>query len=303
MSETGETVFVHGALPKPEPSWRTFGTRIALKSGMAIKVKDMMTTEGLVTVRPEDSLELAAQIVLWGGVAHLPVVKNGKVVAMLAEHDIIGHRLTAEGEAVSTVASAMTEPAETVGPEEDVAAAAATMAARRIGCLPVVKDGALVGVLTSGDILADQVGGSLHPRAGHGPTVASVMTRNCATAKPGDELVDAVARMTALGVRHLPVVDGEDRLVGMLSDRDVRTVVGNPTAALDHAAARARVRHFKVADAMTHTPFSAGIDATLTEVGQHLTDRRLGAVPIVDDAGRVLGIISYVDVIRAILPR
>ena len=54
---------------------------------------------------------------------------------------------------------------------------------------------------------------------------------------------------------------------------------------------------------MTHTPFSAGIDATLTEVGQHLTDRRLGAVPIVDDAGRVLGIISYVDVIRAILPR
>ena len=269
---------------------------------MAIKVKDMMTTEGLVTVRPEDSLELAAQIVLWGGVAHLPVVKNGKVVAMLAEHDIIGHRLTEEGGALSTVASAMTEPAETVGPEEDVAAAAATMAARRIGCLPVVKEGVLVGVLTSGDILAHQVGGSLRPRAAHGPTVANVMTRNCATAKPGDDLVDAVARMTALGVRHLPVVDGEGRMVGMLSDRDVRRVVGSPTTAVDHAAGRERVRHFKVADAMTHAPFSAGLDATLAEIGHHLTDRRLGAVPIVDDAGCVLGIVSYVDVIRAILP-
>jgi CBS domain-containing protein len=270
---------------------------------MAMKVKDMMTTTGLVTVRPEDSLELAAQIVLWGGMAHLPVVHDGKVVGMLAEHDIIGHRMTAAGGGLSTVASAMTEPAATVGPEEDVEAAAATMAARGIGCLPVVTEGMLVGVLTSGDILAHQVGRSLRPRAEHAPTVAEMMTPDCATARPGDDLVDAVARMTRLGVRHLPVVDGDGRLVGMLSDRDVRRVVGSPTTAVDHAAGRERVRHFKVADAMTHTPFSAGLDATLAEIGQCLTDRRLGAVPIVDDAGRVLGIVSYVDVIRAILPR
>lgn len=125
-----------------------------------------------------------------------------------------------------------------------------------------------------------------------------LMTHVPATAAVDDNLFDAAARMAERNVRHLPVIDGERHVVGMLSDRDVRTLVGDASRPLRPDDAKVRLRSLRVGDAMTRDAFVVRQDAPFAEVAKVFTDQRVGAVPVVDDADRLVGIISYVDVFK-----
>ena len=124
------------------------------------------------------------------------------------------------------------------------------------------------------------------------------MTREPVTAASDDTLLDAAARMADRNVRHLPVVDGERHVVGILSDRDVRTVVGDWLRPFRPSDAVVRARTYRVGDAMTRDVLVVNQDAPFDEVVRVFTDQRVGAVPVVDDTDRLVGIISYVDVFR-----
>jgi len=125
-----------------------------------------------------------------------------------------------------------------------------------------------------------------------------LMTREPATAAADDSLLDAAARMADRNVRHLPVVDGDRHVVGILSDRDVRTRVGDWLRPFRPADAVVRARSYRVGDAMTRAVFVVNQDAPFDDVVRVFTDQRVGAVPVVDDTERLVGIISYVDVFR-----
>lgn len=258
-----------------------------------MKVKELMTKRGLVTASPRDTLDLAAQVMLWAGVSHLPVLREGRLVGVLAERDLIGRHKEDE-----IVEKAMTVPAASIGPDADVEAAARMLIERGVSYLPVADtEDRLVGVLTASDVLAHS---ARRPRRTSGPPARGLGRRDVVTVKPTDDLVDGVARMSVKGFRHLPVVDGDGRLVGMLSDRDVRTAVGSPAVALDHDAARARVRGLKVGDVMARDPVTVGEDASFADIARCLADRRVGAVPVVASDGKVLAIVSYVDILHAL---
>jgi len=124
------------------------------------------------------------------------------------------------------------------------------------------------------------------------------MSREPMTAAADDLLLDAASRMAARNVRHLPVVDGERHVVGILSDRDVRTVLGDSTRLPVRADATARMQSLRVGHAMTPDAFFVRQDAPFADVVRIFTDQRVGAVPVVDDGDRLIGIISYVDVFR-----
>jgi CBS-domain-containing membrane protein len=125
-----------------------------------------------------------------------------------------------------------------------------------------------------------------------------LMTRAPATAAADDRLLDAAARMADRNVRHLPVVDGEHHVVGMLSHRDVRTMVGDASRSLHPDQALVRMQSLRVSDAMTRDAFVVRDEAPFADVVKVFTDQRVGAVPVVDRADRLVGIISYVDVFR-----
>lgn len=130
-------------------------------------------------------------------------------------------------------------------------------------------------------------------------TARMLMSRPPLTVAADDYLIDAIARMADRGIRHLPVVDGDRHVVGMLSDRDVRTVAGNasrPLHSSDDAVVRAR--SLRVADVMTRDVFVLRQDAPFPDVVKVFMDQRVGAVPVVDDGDRLIGIISYVDVLK-----
>jgi len=125
-----------------------------------------------------------------------------------------------------------------------------------------------------------------------------LMTRLPTMAAVDDSLLDAAARMAERNVRHLPVVDGDRHVVGMLSDRDVRTLLGDSARPLRPEDGVVRIQALRVADAMTRDAFVVREDAQFADVVRVFTDQRVGAVPVVDGDDRLVGIISYVDVFR-----
>lgn len=129
-----------------------------------MKVKDLMSTK-LFTVGPEDMLDKVFFLFNFEAIRHLPVVEKGKVVGVISDRDlkkILGSRkkiisdevdgtqFTVHARRVRTI---MNRGIMTIGPDEQAADAAAIMAKKKIGCLPVVKKNKLVGIITSTDIL------------------------------------------------------------------------------------------------------------------------------------------------------
>lgn len=128
------------------------------------------------------------------------------------------------------------------------------------------------------------------------PAVAStVMTADPETVSEESSIFEAAALMAELGVRHLPVVNENGALAGMLSDRDIRSSIGDPVEAL---RGRRDESESRVADVMTPNPLRASLDTPIVEVADMLTDERIGAVPVVDEGDHPVGIVSYVDLIR-----
>lgn len=120
------------------------------------------------------------------------------------------------------VEDVMTHDPQTCGPEDDLATAANVMWDLDCGCVPVVGDGRrIVGMLTDRDAC---MAAFLNGRPLHELRVGAVMSKDIATCKPTDDLQDAQALMRVKRVRRLPVVDAEDRVVGILSLHDVARV-------------------------------------------------------------------------------
>lgn len=252
-----------------------------------MKVRERMH-RGLTTVREEEDLGVALQLMLWGGMRHLPVVDGDRLVGMLSDRDVLRRRAEVGWRAAGAVRDAMTREVETIDADAGLEDAAGRMILRRIGCLPVVDEGRLVGILTTTDLVAMLARCEVEPGE---PTVGMVMTEDPVVASPDEYLLEAAARMFHRRVRHLPVLDEAGRVTGMLSDRDVRSAIGNPLGHLRE--------ELLVADAMTRGATTLHPDAPVSELVDLLVDDRVGAVPVADDDGRLLGMVSYLDVLRA----
>lgn len=98
--------------------------------------------------------------------------------------------------------------------------AAKFMDEHRIGAVPVLEDGRLVGVFSERDLMTRVVVPGADPRA---TRITDVMTRDLVIAQPDDTYETAAAKMAQRGFRHLPVVSAE-RLLGFLSLRDLLRV-------------------------------------------------------------------------------
>lgn len=267
-----------------------------------MRVRDTMTHR-VVSVRPEDTLSLAAQAMVWAGIRHLPVIERGALVGVLSERDVLRHRATSlELDPLrSRVRQAMVTAVEVADPEEELGAAAQRMMAKRIGCLPVVEHGAVIGMLTTTDVLGEQVRSTMRSERRRGPAARDLMTTGMISARPEERLSEAVGRMSEAGVRHLPVVDAAGKLVGILSDRDIG--LGELSAVPDGDWIEQQSRLLRVETLMTTDVLTLAPEAPLGDIIAAFAHWRLGALPVVDEEGRLLGIVSYVDVLKSLAAR
>jgi CBS domain-containing protein len=119
-----------------------------------ISVADFMTKD-LVTVREADDLALAESLLKLGGIRHLPVVRDRKLVGLLTQRDVLRSGQWGRPAARELpVADIMTKEPTSVPPEMGLAQAARLMLERKFGCLPVCEtDGTLIGIVTEADFV------------------------------------------------------------------------------------------------------------------------------------------------------
>jgi acetoin utilization protein AcuB len=128
------------------------------------------------------------------------------------------------------------------------------------------------------------------------------MTRKVITIDKGAELLQAKKIMEDHKLRHLPVVDGDNPLIGIVTDRDIRSAM--PSIALkssEDEAAEQKVSVIRIEDIMTKDPVTVTPTYTLQDALLLIQKTRVGAFPVVNDQGVLKGIISIRDLIRAFI--
>ncbi len=101
-------------------------------------------------VRLADTLATARMIMQAEGFKHLPVVEMKRVLGVITDRDVRQHAAHLDETLVETV---MIADPVTVSPDTTIEQAASIMLVKRIGCLPVVQEGTLVGIITATDLL------------------------------------------------------------------------------------------------------------------------------------------------------
>ncbi|MDX1431118.1 MAG: CBS domain-containing protein [Gammaproteobacteria bacterium] len=127
--------------------------------------------------------------------------------------------------------------------------------------------------------------------------VEDVMERKVITVSPDTQVRDAYAIMQAGGFRHLPVLDG-DRLVGILSERDLRGVGANfenPETGEDEFLI---TRDVSVDEIMVTKPICVSPETSIPRASRIIREKRIGCL-LVTEGERLVGILSYLDILDA----
>jgi CBS domain-containing protein len=119
--------------------------------------------EKIVTISSGESLSTVEDIMRLGRVRHMPVVSGGRLVGVVSERDLLRSSLSslsshrsAERKAflyAVEIARVMSQPPIVIQPDATIRQAARVMAENKIGCLPVVEDEELLGLVTETDVL------------------------------------------------------------------------------------------------------------------------------------------------------
>jgi len=128
------------------------------------------------------------------------------------------------------------------------------------------------------------------------------MSKNPATAKAEDGLKDAIWKMERGHFRHLPVVDDNEKLIGMLTDRDIRLMQPSP-AFVKKEEASVQLWSIAVQQAAVFDPVRVKSETSLKEAADLMLRWHVGGLPVVDDHENVVGVITYTDILREFVGR
>ena len=137
--------------------------------------------------------------------------------------------------------------------------------------------------------------------------VRDVMTRRPITVDPEARLIDAMALMRDNQIRHLPVVDDKRRVVGIITDRDLRSAAMAPSLIeflppeLKQAVESAGMllERLRVKDAMTWSVVTTRPDASVPEAGAVMFQHPIGSLPVCAN-GVLVGIVTERDIYKAL---
>lgn len=130
--------------------------------------------------------------------------------------------------------------------------------------------------------------------------VTNSMTHKVITIGKSASIFEAQKLMTDHRIRHLPIVDPKGHLLGIVTDRDIRSALPYELfRAKDNVAAQQQVSGLTVADVMTANPLTISPMDTIQDALLRIQKERVGAFPVVDDHNVLKGILSVRDLLRA----
>lgn len=130
--------------------------------------------------------------------------------------------------------------------------------------------------------------------------VRRFMRQRVVTIGEATSVREATNLMRERGIRHLPVLDARQRLVGIVTDRDLRQVVLDLATERVATADAERLGDLPVREVMTWGVVTVTPATDLRQAARVMREQRLGALPVVDAAMHVVGIITERDLITAL---
>lgn len=130
--------------------------------------------------------------------------------------------------------------------------------------------------------------------------VSDIMTSPAVVVGPDTSVPAAIALMREKAIRHLPVVEN-GRLVGIISRGDLREVSFSEAVNADTYELHFLLNRVKVGRLMTRKVFTVTPDAPLVHAAELMTDNKIAGLPVVDEAGSVVGIITESDLLKTLV--
>jgi CBS domain-containing protein len=129
--------------------------------------------------------------------------------------------------------------------------------------------------------------------------VSEIMQSEVVTLAAGDrlDLADDVMRLGR--VRHIPVLERDGRVVGIVTHRDLLAASLSRALAFDASERRTFMHSIDVGEVMSRDLATIGRDATLAEAAALLLGRRIGCLPVVEPDGTLVGLVTETDLLRA----
>jgi acetoin utilization protein AcuB len=124
------------------------------------------------------------------------------------------------------------------------------------------------------------------------------MTRDPLTVGAWETIGQADRLMAENNIRQIPVVQDRD-LIGIVTDRDIRSFLSGSLA--ESPETRERALNTEVGGIMTTEPITVSPEDDLEDVVELLINEKIGGIPVLDQAEGLVGIVTYVDVLRCFL--
>jgi CBS domain-containing protein len=269
-------------------------------------IRDLMTSS-VITAPPTMSLALAQRLMHDHRIRHLPVVQGTQLIGLVTDRDLRQALPSSTTTLTPTemtynmgtlaIATCMTREVITVPPETDIVQGTRRLLEGPYGCLPVLRSGQLVGLVTAIDLLRGFLM-DLGAVAAHLPV--RIYRHSAPLTGHQDDLVShAQQRMQSATIRHLPIVAEDGTLLGLLSDRDLRQAGASTVPLLTRYEAPLLLMTMQVKDMMTTHVYTVTEETSVAAAGQLFLDHKVGCLPVVDTDHRLTGMLTVTDLLRA----
>lgn len=272
----------------------------------------MMNVQGMmqhnvISAPPDLSLAEALDRMQQHHIRHLPVVSGQQIIGLLTDRDIRQampssattlhlEEIAEQMEAVA-IGACMTVPVDMVESQTTTVEAARQLLESPFDCLPVVERDRLVGIVTASDFLRCFLAATIP--SGELVRVRDYMQTASLTVAPSDIVRTAYHRMRCAHIRHLPVITVGRRLVGLLTDRDVRRLQASDISLLAVYEQREPTYTLTVQEVMTRHVITVEEDTPVADAGERLLRHQIGCLPVVSSDDTLNGIVTVRDLIRA----
>ena len=131
--------------------------------------------------------------------------------------------------------------------------------------------------------------------------VANWMTKNVLTLTPDRSMMKASKLMKDNSISCLPIVDEDGKLVGIVSDRDIKDASPSKATTLDMHELYYLLSEVKIKDIMTKKVVTIREDETVEKAATLMLENHFGSLPVVDDDGHVAGVMTDTDVFKVLV--
>jgi len=130
--------------------------------------------------------------------------------------------------------------------------------------------------------------------------VRDYMTTNPITLHENDRLREAVELVMVRRIRHIPILDSQDRLVGIVTDRDIKRTLPSPLSSAAPEEYEAILETTALGHVMTREPFTVEAGAKVADAVKILVGSRIGGLPVVE-GGILVGVFTEGDALGGYL--